>query len=93
MLLKAARLLTSNGLGDLSGPCITAELEAKHPRRETEIDVDLSRFGPIEDSIVDLTQTFRGLPRRSGTGANGRRNEFLHGLARSFRGRKAAKVK
>ena len=82
-LSKAARLLTSSGLGDLTDPRIIAQLEAKHPRRETEIDVDLSRFGPIEDIVVDLAQTFRGLPLRSSTGPDGNRSEFICALTRS----------
>ena len=52
----------------------------------------MSRFGPIEDIDIDLMWTFRGMQRCSGTGPAGMHNEFLHALARSFPGRKAAKV-
>ena len=54
-LSKAARLLTSSGPGSLSDQRTTAQLEATHQRCETTIDADLSRFGPIEDTAVDLT--------------------------------------
>jgi hypothetical protein len=91
-LSKAARLLTSSGLGDLSDPRIVAQLAAKHPLRATEMDGDLARFGPIEDLVIDLTQTFQRLPRRSGTGPDGLRNGHLTALARPFEGRRAAKV-
>ena len=81
------------GLNDTTSDSrITAQLETKHPRRATEIDVDLSRYGPIGNIAIDLTQTFRSLSRRSGMGLDGLRNEHLRALACSFPGRKTAKV-
>ena len=74
-LSKTARLLTSSSLGDLSDPRIIAQLEAKHPRRETAID--LERLEPLRAN--------RGHRRRPHADLPGSAAALGHGVSKASR--------
>ena len=83
---RAAALLESIGLGDLSDPGVIAQLAAKHPARAGLIPISLlSReedWGPPPE--VNMHEVLRGLRRHVAPGLSGMRNEFLRVLVGTY---------
>ena len=80
-LSRGLRALHSYGIAQVS-PAVLAQLRAKHPQRARPVPRDLPV--PTPHVAVALTETFRGLRRRSGTGPSGARNEYLRALVGAF---------
>ena len=89
---KAAHLLHSNGLGDLSDERIVDQLRQKHPPRKAVVPAALEQLGDFRRIQVDLGTTLRGLNVHAGTGVSGFRNSFLKVLAQSFSDPRAAQA-
>ena len=68
---RAMRMLHSLGIADLSAS-VLLQLRRKHPERDRPVPHDL----PVQVPAVrvSLTETFRKLRRRAGTGPSGNRN-------------------
>ena len=83
------RMLHSLGIADLSAS-VLLQLRRKHPERDRPVPHDL----PVQVPAVrvSLTETFRKLRRRAGTGPSGNRNEYLRVLTHSFDDAKADSV-
>ena len=80
-LSRAMRLLHSLGCSDITEG-VLAQLRAKHPLRRRLVPRDLQTQVPHVS--VSLTEDFRSLRRRSGTGPSGCRNEYLRALVGHF---------
>ena len=81
--------MNSLGIADLSAS-VLLQLRRKHPERDRPVPHDL----PVQVPAVrvSLTETFRKLRRRAGTGPSGNRNEYLRVLTHSFDDAKADSV-
>ena len=77
-LAQATGQLFSFGIADVT-PAVLAQLRAKYPARAQHMPQDLPDAYPLAPP-VHLTDTFRSLRRRRGTGVSGARNEFLRAL-------------
>ena len=87
---RALKLLTSEGLGDLTDERIVEQLAAKHPIRKEELPSTLEGYEPFRRLQIDLTETLRHLDVKSGTGPGGCRNSYLKALTQDFSDAKAA---
>ena len=56
----------------------------KHPERSAPILEDLPAHVNPSQVQIHLTETFRGLRRRAGTGLSGNRNEYMRALVGTF---------
>ncbi len=81
-LSRAMRLLHSLGIAGLSER-ILAQLAAKHPERQQSVPLVVPGL-QASRVTVSLSDTFRRLRRRAGTGVSGHRNEYLRALVGSF---------
>ena len=63
-------------------PGVVDQLRRKHPPRRTPMPAELP--GVFSRVTVSLTETFRKLRRRRGTGPSGMRNEYLRALVAHF---------
>ncbi len=84
---RAARLLSSAGVADLTDAYVVDQLRRKQPNRK--ISVDHGEFCRLQ---VDLQTTFRHLGCHAGTGISGFRNEYLLGVACDFANPRAQTV-
>ena len=77
------RLMHSLGIAGVTDE-ILRQMMRKHPARQHSVPQRLP--GPAAPAVatVELTETFRGLRRRAGTGVSGRRNEYLRALVGCF---------
>mgnify|MGYP006965231134 FL=1 len=80
-LSRACRLLHDTGMAPLT-PGVVDQLRRKHPPRRTPMPAELP--GVFSRVTVSLTETFRKLRRRRGTGPSGMRNEYLRALVAHF---------
>jgi len=88
-LSRAMRMLHSLGICDLT-PEVLQQLCSKHPVRLRPVPATLPTAQPAVR--VALTEVFRQLRRRGGTGPSGERNEYLRVLTRDFEDAHAARV-
>ena len=88
-LSRACRLLHDSGMAPLT-PGVVDQLRRKHPPRRTPMPAELP--GVFSRITVSLTETFRKLRRRRGTGPSGMRNEYLRALAAHFDDPRASQV-
>ena len=85
------RLLHSFGIAGITED-ILRQMARKHPPRQHSVPQQLP--GPAAPAVasMELTETFRGLRRRAGTGVSGRRNEYLRALVGDFNDARADEV-
>ena len=88
-LSRALRQLHSLGVAGIS-ESVLAQLRGKHPPRGRPLPDDLP-MAPRRVQVA-LTDTFRGLRRRAGTGPSGARNEYLRALVGHFDDQRADRV-
>ena len=88
---RAMRLLHSFGIAGITED-ILRQMARKHPPRQHSVPQQLP--GPAAPAVapMELTETFRGLRRRAGTGVSGRRNEYLRALVGDFNDARADEV-
>lgn len=88
---RAMRLLHSLGIAGITED-ILRQMARKHPPRQHSVPQQLP--GPAAPAVapMELTETFRGLRRRAGTGVSGRRNEYLRALVGQFNDARADEV-
>ena len=83
--------LHSLGIADLT-PGVLQQLIAKHPTRDHSVPDALPVHALPAVDPLDLTDIFRGLRRRAGTGPSGRRNEHLRALVGDYADSRADRV-
>ena len=83
--------LHSLGIADLT-PGVLQQLITKHPARDHSVPDALPVHTLPAVDPLDLTDIFRGLRRRAGTGPSGRRNEHLRALVGDFGDSRADRV-
>ena len=71
---------------------VLQQLRAKHPEREHSVPEVMPGQRPPRVQPLELTEVFRSLRRRAGTGPSGRRNEFLRALVGQFDDARADRV-
>ena len=76
--------LTSSGLADTSDPRVLGQLRDKHLPRHGALP-ELAHLDDAVDFDLDLRETYRMLPRRSGTGPDMLPNEHLTLVTRGYR--------
>ena len=87
-LSRAMRILHSLGMAELT-PGVLAQMQRKHPSREWPMPAAC----PVGRRVtVEMTEVFRTLRRRAGTGPSGRRNEYLQALTVATEDRRARSV-
>ena len=91
LLIAAMSRLHSLGIADLT-PGVLQQLIAKHPTRDHSVPDALPVHALPAVDPLDLTDIFRGLRRRAGTGPSGRRNEHLRALVGDFGDSRADRV-
>ena len=80
-LSRVCRLLHDTGMAPLT-PGVVDQLRRKHPPRRTPMPAELP--GVFSRVTISLTETFRKLRRRRGTGPSGMRNDYLRALVAHF---------
>jgi len=88
---RAMRLLHSMGIAGVTED-VLSQMRRKHPPRQHSVPQQLP--GPAAPAVapMELTETFRALRRRAGTGVSGRRNEYLRALVGQFNDARADEV-
>ena len=88
---RAMALLHSMGVGGLTRG-VLQQMARKHPERQRIVPAQMPIGAAQHACSVQLTDTFRGLRRRRGTGVSGLCNEYLRALVGTFDDAEADRV-